>query len=136
MVTVICTVAAPALVAIGVQALHKGTIQPEGALSLFCTAGGVVLWPTATALAADRLSHIDGLAHVLIDRLLALTFAFQFRLVRKLSGTWNVAARHLFYATLALIGLHAALWAFDSLTVPGDHEMLWYDHYDAQPVQW
>ncbi len=136
MIALIFVAAAAAFVCIAIRVLQRsGRGHPLHALSLLSAAGGIVVWPTSNALAFDRLTHAPGLAHLVTDSLLPLTFLLQFRFASRIRRGWSPRRRLLLGVGLGLIGLHALLWALDERTVPGDHIHLWYDHYYGRPPQ-
>lgn len=136
MIASIFVATAAAFVCIAIRVLQKGGRRRLlHALSLLSAAGGIVLWPTPNALTFDRLTHVPGLAHLVADSLIPLTFLLQFRFASRIRRGWSSQRRLLFGVGLGLIGLHALLWALDERTVPGDHIHLWYDHYYGRPPQ-
>lgn len=115
--------------------VRRGRQDIDLALGFVCSAFGVIIWPTQNALVVDRALRVPGLAHLLTDTLILLSFALLFRFVSKLRQP-QLRFRHaLFVGAIVLIGSHAALWVLDEVTVPGDHAYLFYNHYYGRPLQ-
>jgi hypothetical protein len=133
---VVCSGASACLTAAAMRVLVKDWRQYIWAtISYLCAAIGIALWPTATAIRFDRSIGIAGLAHILTDSAIPLTFLLQYRLALVLRSAWLSVAQRLFVIGLGLIVVHATLWAAANATLPGDHALLWYNHYYGQPVQ-
>jgi len=115
--------------------IRRGRQGRDHALSLGCAAIGLAVWPSQNALLFDRVVHVPGLAHVLTDTFIPLTFLLLFKFTSTLRQQWPRLRGPLLRAGGVFVALHAGFWLIDEVTVPGDHTSLFYGHYYGRPVQ-